>query len=147
MSAATLLSSLRDRGVILSAVGSKLTFDAPVGQLTDADRATLRAHKAELLALLASSGATQEAVPATIKQERAVVVPGTIVAPVTAPSHHTPKEHFSHEQIPTRPCPGCGGRAWRLRETPGSAGYWLWVCAGCADAVQAATANGPPKKT
>jgi hypothetical protein len=123
MRASTILSNLRSRGVTLSAAGSTLTFDAPAGELTDADRAALREHKAELLALLAPLSTSP------------------------APKRRGPKEHYSREPIPTVPCAGCGGRVWRLRETPQSAGDWLWVCAACADAVQAATENGQPKKT
>jgi len=39
----------------------------------------------------------------------------------------------SYEPIPTTGCPTCGGRAWRLRSTLAADGYWLWVCAACAD--------------
>ncbi len=124
MTAPAILSNLRSRGVTLSAAGSTLTFDAPVGELTDADRAALREHKAELLALLAPSS--------------------TSPAPKRRAAH---KVQFSHEEIPTGSCPACAGRRWRLRSTPKNGGEWLWVCAACADAVQAATENGPPKKT
>ncbi len=115
MSASALVETLRARGVNLSAQAGKLVYDAPAGVLTDADRASLREHKVELLALLAPS-------------------PPASASPVdTGPARPgAPKECFSHEQDPP-PCRRCGGRAWRLRETPKSGGGWLWICAACAD--------------
>jgi hypothetical protein len=52
MSAVGLLADLRQRGVILTATGDRLQIDAPVGVLTESNRAALREHKAELLMLL-----------------------------------------------------------------------------------------------
>ncbi len=115
MSASALVETLRARGVNLSAQAGKLVYDAPAGVLTDADRTALREHKAALLALLAPSPLAS-APPVATAPER----PGA------------PKECFSHEQEPEA-CRRCGGRAWRLRETPQSAGGWLWICAACAD--------------
>jgi len=129
MSAPALLKDLRARGVNVSAKASKLVYDAPPGVLTDADRAGLRTHKVEILALLTP----------------VVSTPGGASKPLAG--RRAPKEHFSREPIPTVACSGCSGRAWRLRETPASAGGWLWVCPACADAVQAVADNGPPKKT
>jgi len=138
MSASTLLSSLRERGVVLSAAGSKLTFDAPAGELTAADRAALREHKAELLVLLTPTRATEtpleEPVPAT---------PEARPRPAAAPRHRGPKEQFSHDPLPLMGCPACSGRRWRLRSTPQTGGAWLWVCAACTDAVQAAAGAAP----
>jgi ribosomal protein L37AE/L43A len=54
MTAQTLLHDLATRGVILTATGDRLDVDAPDGLLTDELLATLRAHKAALLDLLAS---------------------------------------------------------------------------------------------
>jgi len=108
MSASALLETLRARGVNLSAKAGKLVYDAPPGVLTDADRAALREHKVELLALLTSPVATGPARPGA------------------------PTECFSHEQEP-QACRRCGGRAWRLRETPQGGDGWLWICAACAD--------------
>jgi hypothetical protein len=50
--AATVLADLAQRGVLLEAVGGRLRFDAPAGALSAADRAAIREHKADLLALL-----------------------------------------------------------------------------------------------
>jgi hypothetical protein len=51
--ATELLDDLRHRGVQLApAAGDRLSVEAPSGVLTDADRAALRQHKAELLELL-----------------------------------------------------------------------------------------------
>ncbi len=116
--ATEVIASFQQRGVALTVDGERIRYRAPAGQLTDADRTTLREHKAELVRLLAP----------------------TKVAPVVKRTK-VPTEHFSREQIPTAPCPGCGGRAWRLRETPKSAGGWLWVCTACADAATAATST------
>src|SRR5438445_13594735 len=52
MSAAALLTDLLRRGVRLEAAPDGLHYRAPRGTLTDADRASLRAHRDELLALL-----------------------------------------------------------------------------------------------
>ncbi len=138
MSASTLLSSLRERGVVLSAAGSKLTFDAPAGELTAADRAALREHKAELLALLTPTRATEapleEPVPAS---------PVARPRKTAAPRRQGPKEQFSHDPLPIMVCPACSGRRWRLRSTPQTGGAWLWVCAACTDAVQAAAGAAP----
>ncbi len=54
------------------------------------------------------------------------------------PTPKAPTEHFCDDVIPRgRVCATCGCTAWRLRETPGSAGAWLWVCAASADARRA----------
>ena len=55
MSAVRLLADLRERGVILTATGDRLQIDAPVGVLTEWNRAALHEHKAELLMLLGSA--------------------------------------------------------------------------------------------
>jgi len=115
MSAPALLEDLRARGVNLSANASKLLYDAPPGVLTDADRAALRTHKAELLALLS---------------------PAVNVTSKAHGRHRAPKEQFCHESLPITTCPACGGRRWRLRTTPQTGGSWRWACAACADAVQ-----------
>jgi TubC N-terminal docking domain len=52
MTAARLVARLRAADVRLAVVGGRLRVDAPRGVLTDADREALRAHKAEILALL-----------------------------------------------------------------------------------------------
>jgi len=54
MNAQALLHDLAARGVILSSNGDQLDIDAPSDVLTDELLATLREHKAELLALLRS---------------------------------------------------------------------------------------------
>jgi hypothetical protein len=51
MNAHTLLSDFRSRGIALIPNGEKLTVE-PASRLTDADRAAIRAAKAELLAVL-----------------------------------------------------------------------------------------------
>jgi hypothetical protein len=48
-----LLANVRARGIILSADGDSLRFDAPKGALTDALKRELQAHKAEIARLLA----------------------------------------------------------------------------------------------
>lgn len=55
MNAAVLLHQLRQAGICLRARGDKLVVEAPEGALTDELRATLRAHKAEILALLGAA--------------------------------------------------------------------------------------------
>jgi hypothetical protein len=60
MTAARLLAGLRRRGVILQAVSDRVRVDAPVGVVTDADRAAVAEHKAELLAILGGSIARAE---------------------------------------------------------------------------------------
>jgi tubulysin polyketide synthase-like protein len=52
MSAPELLSDLLARGVQVWRDGDLLRYRAPKGTLTDADRASIRAHKAELLRAL-----------------------------------------------------------------------------------------------
>jgi len=125
MSARALLQSLTARGVNLSANDGKLVYDAPPGVLTDADRATLRDRKPELLAVLSS--------------------PASDAANSQVPRRRRPKEQFSHDPLPIMGCPACSGRRWRLRSTPQTGGEWLWACAACADAVQIATAPAPPR--
>jgi len=115
MSARALLQSLTARGVNLSANDGKLVYDAPQGVLTDADRATLRDRKPELLALLSSPA--RDTANSQVQRRRG------------------PKEQFSHDPLPITVCPACSGRRWRLRSTPQTGGAWLWVCAGCADRV------------
>lgn len=48
-----LLADLRRAGVLLSAKREGLTFDAPAGAMTPQLRAAVKAHKPELLAVLA----------------------------------------------------------------------------------------------
>jgi hypothetical protein len=55
MDAHALLSDFRSRGIALIPNGEKLTVE-PASRLTDADRAAIRAAKAELLKLLAAAG-------------------------------------------------------------------------------------------
>jgi hypothetical protein len=47
-----LLADLRRAGVLLTADGDRLSFDAPIGVMTLALLAMLKARKAELLAVL-----------------------------------------------------------------------------------------------
>jgi len=134
VSATDVLTAFRQRDITLIASGGTIRYRAPAGVVTADDRAALRAHKAELLALLAPP----EQTPANGKEETAS--PHMPTAPVAAPRRRAPKESFSQEAIPTAACPRCDRRAWRLRTTPSTGGAWLWACAACADAVQAATA-------
>jgi len=133
MTAPELLTNFQQRGIVLIPAGDRIRYRALTGAITDVDRTVLREHKAEILALLTAPSVPQNGADATEKSVTA--------APARVPVRSVATEHFSHEQIPTAPCPGCGGRAWRLRETPGSAGGWLWVCAACADAATAATST------
>ena len=68
MTPALLLSSLRASGVVLTAKGGKLAYDAPSGVLTAALLAELRAHKAELLALLAANDADPMPSPESVQE-------------------------------------------------------------------------------
>ncbi len=52
MSAPALLDTLAARGVALDLDGDRLKIEAPVGELSDDDRAAIRADKSELIALL-----------------------------------------------------------------------------------------------
>jgi len=52
MTALDLLAMLDRAGVVLSAKGDRLAYDAPSGVMTADLVATVKAHKAELLALL-----------------------------------------------------------------------------------------------
>lgn len=54
MHAAALLSDLKEHGLTLALYGKRLTV-SPASALTDAARALIREHKAELLALLAAN--------------------------------------------------------------------------------------------
>jgi len=110
MTATDIMESFQRRGVVLMAGDDRIRYRAPAGIMTDADRAALREHKVELLALLTSPSAP----------------------PTSRPRPGAPKECFSHEEHP-QACRHCNGRTWRLRETPQSGGGWLWICAACAD--------------
>jgi hypothetical protein len=55
MTARELLSALAARGVILGVQDGCVTYRAPAGVLSDADRAALGKHKPELLKLLAAA--------------------------------------------------------------------------------------------
>lgn len=112
MTAIELMADFQQRGIVLTDEDGRIRYRAPAGILTDADRAALGEHKAALLALLAPSS-----------------VPPVATGPARPGA---PKECFSHEQEPP-PCRRCGGRAWRLRDTPESGVGWLWICAACAD--------------
>jgi TubC N-terminal docking domain len=69
VTAAQLLGELRAAGVILTAAGGKLRYGGPSGVLTDEMLATIGAHKAELLALLAREVATKPDVPTSGEDE------------------------------------------------------------------------------
>lgn len=59
-----LLADLTRMGLVLTAKGDRLAYDAPPGVLTPVVLAKLKAHKGELLALLQQpKGATAEAEP------------------------------------------------------------------------------------
>ncbi len=110
MIAIELMADFQQRGIVLTDEDGRIRYRAPAGIMTDADRAALREHKAELLALLTSPSAP----------------------PTSRPRPGAPKECFSHEQEP-QSCRRCNGRTWRLRETSQSGGGWLWICAACAE--------------
>jgi hypothetical protein len=74
VTAAQLLSDLRDRGVELTSAGGKLRYGAPPGALTDDLRAAMQAHKAELLVLLELEVGTGES-PPTVATEKAPPAP------------------------------------------------------------------------
>jgi len=63
MTAQSLLQDLATRGVTLAANGDHLDIDAPDDVLTDEVLATLKAHKAELLASLRSDSIAREVCP------------------------------------------------------------------------------------
>ena len=52
MTAHDLIFDLSARGIVLEIADENLLFDAPVGVLTDTDRAQLKRHKREIMALL-----------------------------------------------------------------------------------------------
>lgn len=54
MSAQTLITELQLRGVVLEVQGDRLCYRAPIGVITPQLHATLKAHKSELIAALAS---------------------------------------------------------------------------------------------
>jgi len=55
MSTAELLATVKAAGIVLTATGDRLTYDAPKGRMTPDLRAQIIASKAELLRLLAPS--------------------------------------------------------------------------------------------
>jgi hypothetical protein len=61
MTSADLMAELRSRDIILEIEDGELVFDAPTGVITPEDISELRAHKAELLAILAGPGKPVEA--------------------------------------------------------------------------------------
>jgi hypothetical protein len=69
MDAGTLLEILRSRGITLAISGANLTVDHN-GELTDEDRQLIRDHKADLLAELSESSATEQAAPAPGPDDR-----------------------------------------------------------------------------
>ncbi len=60
MSAPALLDTLAARGVALDLDGDRLRVDAPAGELSDSDRAAIRANKGALIALVALRAAASE---------------------------------------------------------------------------------------
>jgi hypothetical protein len=58
MTAAALLAGFRTRGVTITKAGEALRMRAPTGVVTEADRAAVRARRAELLELLGTAPAT-----------------------------------------------------------------------------------------
>jgi TubC N-terminal docking domain len=60
---AALLSEFHRRGIVLREEGDQLRYRAPAGTLTSEDIATLRQHKAELLAMLAAVSMPVSLVP------------------------------------------------------------------------------------
>jgi hypothetical protein len=62
MNAFSLYDDLKQRGVILGAVGERLKIDAPVGVVTEDDKTALRQYKPVLLGLLSRQAAPIEAV-------------------------------------------------------------------------------------
>ena len=62
--ASGIVARLRARGAVLTCLpGGRLAVDGPPEVLTDADRAELRAHKADVLELLAREAGRQELAP------------------------------------------------------------------------------------
>jgi len=127
------LTSLHQRGIALTLAGKSIRYRAPAGVVTERDRQALREHKAELLALLAATSATKAP-----EEEDTLISSPAQPRPATSSRRRGPKEQFSHDVLPSTSCPACSGRRWRLRSTPQVGGEWLWTCAACADAVQAA---------
>lgn len=69
MSAVELLQRLKKNGVDLSLNGDKLRYSAPVGTLSESDKAEIVHHKAELLALLYANDAAPTPIPATVEPD------------------------------------------------------------------------------
>ena len=82
MTAEQLLDHLRDAGVIFTPEGDKLSYLAPPGALSDDLRAAMRAHKAELLAMLEAGtgpGSPPVPTPAEVGTASCEVSPGETV--------------------------------------------------------------------
>jgi hypothetical protein len=76
MTAGTLLARLRRRGVTLKADGTSLHYRAPVGVLSEGDRAAFRAAKSDLLAQLAAEHDPWLAMVLEVFPEATVVASG-----------------------------------------------------------------------
>jgi hypothetical protein len=72
MTASALVDKLRARGVELITDGSRLGV-RPAGALTEEERAALRQHKAEVLALLGRAEAVSMSLPAMVAAYREVL--------------------------------------------------------------------------
>ena len=77
MTATALLDELRTRGVHLTIEGEHVAVDAPKGALTDALRQAIRAHKPDLLRLLAQTTSAHESPLAEVP----VLRPSAVLGP------------------------------------------------------------------
>lgn len=131
MTATDVLASLQQRGVTLTVDGTRIRYRAPAGAITDDDRAALRAHKQELLVLLALPSATQNALsPPALKVRTR--------APTRDAGLSERAGQVQHQYPLGGACGVCGGRVFRLRGTPKADTHWTFVCSHCADAQAAA---------
>jgi hypothetical protein len=125
VTAATLVAQFQSRGIRLRMAGDVLQA-APRDRLTDADRASLRDHLAELKALVRAKAS------AALVDD--VFGPGARVVSCGRPAVWPPdggwipsSEHTIDPYAaaaPTVPCPGCGAMMWGLA---GSG----WCCRRC----------------
>jgi len=143
MTAATLLTDLKAKGVVVSGADGSLRLRAPCGVLTSADRAAVAAHKPDLLALLAPNqepeGSPTEPdgkmTGATVA-DAIEAFPGSRVVADKQPAVWPPEGGYVPEEAqrrqderfgptsPAGPCPACDEREY----------HWAgdgWTCSTC----------------
>ncbi len=118
MTAVGLVEALSARGIALCMADGRIGVQ-PAGRLSDQERALIRAHKSELLALLAKTAGGSP-----ILREIAVLPPARCpvrgcpdhAGPVALPGASRPLERYPRDwraPMALRPC-SCGSRWWWL---------------------------------